>query len=245
MTGKPAFIPTETRNLPVIKPHEFLVNELFFSVQGEGPSIGLPAVFLRLHLCNLQCIWCDTKYTWDPQHPQFDTFERVSPANIVTRLETFPCRRLVITGGEPLMQAKAIETLVELLPDWAIEIETNGTFVGTSAIRERCQLNVSPKLPSAGNNGLAVIRPDVLQILRQSRQVYFKFVVANEQDFDALEKVVSDHQLPHDQIIVMPEGRTQDEIIRHALTIIERAKARGYRVLPRLHVMLWGERRGV
>ncbi len=230
---------------PVIRPGELLLNELFFSVQGEGASIGMPAVFARLHLCNLRCVWCDTRYTWDPEHPEFSAFERITPAELATRLEAMPCRRLVITGGEPLLHTAAIDALLDLLDGWTIELETNGALVGSPKIRERCQLNISPKLPSSGNPRSLMHRPDVLRSLAVAPNAWFKFVVADRADFAAMEELISVCELPPARVIVMPEGRTQAELTRHALEIVDLVKERGYRLLPRLHVMLWGDKRGV
>ncbi len=230
---------------PVIRPGELLLNELFFSVQGEGVSIGIPAVFARLHLCNLRCVWCDTRYTWDAEHPDFYAFERITPAELATRLEAIPCRRLVITGGEPLLHTAAIDALLDLLDGWTVEIETNGTLVGSPKIRARCQLNISPKLPSSGNSPGLMYRPDVLRALTNAPNAWFKFVVADGTDFAAMEELISACEIPMTRVIVMPEGRTQAALTEHALAIIEIVKQRGYRMLPRLHVMLWGDRRGV
>lgn len=230
---------------PHIQPGQLLLNELFYSVQGEGASIGQPAVFARLQLCNLHCVWCDTRYTWDPAHPDYDHYTLITPGELATRLAQFPCRRLVITGGEPLLHREALEQLLELIPEWDVEVETNGTLAGSAKIRERCQLNVSPKLPSSGNELHIAQRPDVLRTLAQAPNAWFKFVVADQEDFAAMEHLIAATQLPHDRIIVMPEGRTQREITEHALAIIDLVKDRGYRLLPRLHVMLWGDKRGV
>lgn len=230
---------------PLIQPGVLLLNELFFSIQGEGASIGQPAVFARLQLCNLRCVWCDTRYTWDAEHPDYLKYEALTPAELANRIAAFACRRLVITGGEPLMHAAALETLLDLLPDWNIEIETNGTFAGSAKIRERCQLNVSPKLPSSANPLNVMQRPEILAILREAPNVWFKFVVADDTDFAAMESLIATSHLPTERIIVMPEGRTQAAITQHALALVEPVKARGYRLLPRLHVMLWGDQRGV
>ncbi len=234
-----------TAERPTVQPGLLLLNELFFSVQGEGASIGLPAVFLRLHLCNLHCVWCDTRYTWDPAHPAYNDYEAVTPAALAARLDAIPCRRLVITGGEPLLHAAALDTLLGLLPGWAIEVETNGTFAGSAELRARCQLNVSPKLPSAGNSARLAHRPAVLRTLAAAPNAWFKFVVSSAEDWEAMEALIGEVGLPTDRIIIMPEGRSQAEITAHALALVEPVKARGYRLLPRLHVMLWGDQRGV
>jgi organic radical activating enzyme len=238
-------IRTDALARPVIRPGELLLNELFFSVQGEGVSIGMPAIFARLHLCNLQCSWCDTRYTWDPEYPEFYAFERVTPGELAARVEAMSCRRLVITGGEPLLHTAALDALIELLDGWIIEVETNGTLVGSPTIRERCQLNISPKLPSSGNSPRLMYRLDALRALAAAPNAWFKFVVADRADFAAMEEIISACELPPARVIVMPEGRTQAELTRHALAIADLVKERGYRLLPRLHVMLWGDKRGV
>ncbi len=230
---------------PKIKAGSFLLNELFFSIQGEGASIGQPAIFVRLHLCNLTCSWCDTKYTWDVNDPTFGNYESITPAELLERISVYPCRRLVITGGEPLLHFHQIEALLELLsPEWQIEIETNGTLPGTPLIRERCQLNISPKLPSAHNRA-RTIRPAVLQELARSHSPWFKFVVADEADFAAMEQVISEADLPRDRIIVMPEGQSVAALREHSLKVAELVKLAGYRLLPRLHVLMYGNQRGI
>lgn len=230
---------------PLVRQDGFLVNEIFYSIQGEGTSIGLPAIFLRLHVCNLTCEWCDTRYTWDVNHPDYDKYQTVGLDAILPRLAQYPCRRLVITGGEPLLHAAAIENLLgQLGEEWQIEIETNGTLPGRAAIRERCQLNVSPKLPSAKNR-VKTVRPSVLEVLKQSRNPWFKFVVADTVDFEAMVRVIDECDLPQERIIVMPEGQDPDTLAAHALEVVELVKEKGYRLLPRLHVLLYGNRRGV
>ncbi len=230
---------------PVVRPDCFLVNEIFYSVQGEGASIGRPAIFVRLQLCNLTCEWCDTRYTWDRQHPDFDKYEALRPAELLARLHDYPCHRLIITGGEPLLHTTAIDSLLGMLgPEWAVEIETNGTLPGSPLIRERCQLNISPKLPSAHNRA-RTIKSAVLAQLLASHDPYFKFVVADQPDFDAMVTVIEQCRLPADRIIVMPEGQDSQTLAEHALLVVEQVKERGYRLLPRLHVLLYGNRRGI
>jgi 7-carboxy-7-deazaguanine synthase len=230
---------------PVVRADSFLVNEIFYSVQGEGDSIGKPAVFVRLQMCNLTCVWCDTKYTWDVNHPEYYEFASYSPAALRDEITSFGCKRLIITGGEPLLHTAAIEKLLALLDDsWAIEIETNGTLPATPLIRRRCQLNISPKLPSTRNRARS-IKPAVLAQLMTAPNYWFKFVVADETDWAALVQIVAQNNIPPARVIVMPEGQDPATLAEHALLVVERVKERGYRLLPRLHVLLYGNRRGI
>ncbi|MEI6047044.1 MAG: 7-carboxy-7-deazaguanine synthase QueE, partial [Chloroflexota bacterium] len=231
--------------MPKIEPGYFLLNELFFSIQGEGASLGQPAIFIRLHLCNLKCSWCDTKYTWDPNDPAFNNYKPLTPSELVAQILIYPCQRLVITGGEPLLYSRQIESLLELLPpEWQIEIETNGTLPATPFIRERCQLNISPKLPSAHNRA-KTIRPKILGQLALGSNAWFKFVIADEADYTAMEQIIEAADLSRDRIIVMPEGQTVEALREHGLAIVERVKVSGYRLLPRLHVLMYGNKRGI
>src|SRR5215212_8206816 len=106
--------------------------EIFASLQGEGPSAGRPSVFVRLSNCNLACAWCDTAYTWRFTGPR--AFERkaeqivLSEADTAARILALGGNRLVVTGGEPLLQAPALAKMLALLPEMHVEIETNGTI---------------------------------------------------------------------------------------------------------------------
>ena len=112
--------------------------EIFASLQGEGPSIGQPSVFVRLSRCNLACTWCDTAYTWrfsGDNRPHRDGVDFAREANQLTleeadvaaRIAALGPTRLVITGGEPLLQGAALARMVAELPDMHIEIETSQT----------------------------------------------------------------------------------------------------------------------
>lgn len=147
------------------KPGQLKVSgdKVFFSVQGEGQTMGMPAVFLRLHNCNLSCGWCDTRYTWDKTKPEYWQ-ESVdwTIAHAIEQISSYPCTRLVMTGGEPLLQQAGITKLVVAIPKWEIEIETNGTVQPVRNLAERCQFNVSPKLSNSGIEMKRRIKPQVL-----------------------------------------------------------------------------------
>ena len=85
-----------------------LINEIFYSIQGEGRSAGKPAVFLRLSGCNLKCRWCDTKYAWKKG-------EEMTTGQIIQKIKKYPCKHLVVTGGEPMLQQEGLEELLKKL----------------------------------------------------------------------------------------------------------------------------------
>src|SRR3989344_5921172 len=98
-------------------------DQVFATLQGEGVTAGKPAVFLRLHFCNLACSWCDTKYTWDTRKKEFwQESQDWTTDEAVRHITQFPANRLVVTGGEPLLQQKGIERVVQKLNGWSTEI---------------------------------------------------------------------------------------------------------------------------
>lgn len=219
---------------------------VFFSIQGEGRSLGLPSVFLRLHFCNLRCTWCDTKYTWDKNSPEFwQEAQDWSLEKAISEITRFPVRRLIVTGGESLLQQRKVTTLLQQIPDWDVEIETAGTIIPLPVLRERVQFNVSPKLANSGNSRAARFKPDVLRIFNGLPLTSFKFVVQGPEDFAEIDQIVQDCDLNPSKIIIMPEGSTQEEIRKHGLMVVEEVKQRGWRLMPRLHVDLWGSQRGI
>ena len=232
-------------------------DKCFFSLQGEGDSIGKPAIFLRLHLCNLQCSFCDTPYTWNTKDKRFYTEpERWTIKETIKKIQKYPCDRLVITGGEPLLQRKVLVKFLDLLfpnhmsttyqRDWNIEIETNGTLpplLFEKQHRRDIQYNVSPKLDNSGNLEVIRYRPNVLKEFNSLSLTSFKFVVTGNKDLEEIEKIVQDCQLDRDKIILMPEGIKQEDVARHGRAVAELCKEKGWRLIPRLHILLWGNKR--
>lgn len=226
---------------------------IFFTLQGEGKTMGYPAVFLRLHICNLRCVWCDAYYTWDPKSKEFWTESfLLTPKQVAQRMEeSWKChgkflRKLaVITGGEPLLQKDNIDKLMKIMKNWSFEIETNGTIMPTSYQLKHCQFNCSPKLTNSQNIKQARIKPDVLAALNQA-DTQFKFVVMSREDIEEMERdYVAAGYIDPQKVVLMPQGVTSDEVWSNAKIVAEYAKKRGYRLLGRLHVDLWGAKRKV
>jgi organic radical activating enzyme len=223
---------------------------VFFTEQGEGRTAGEPAVFFRLHHCNLSCAWCDTPYTWKMSEER----ERWSMDEAVRKI----CEewekggvknkppRLVITGGEPLLQQSAILELLKRseFKDWKIEIETNGTITPSKEFHMDTQFNCSPKLENSGLAKIRRLNPEALFELAK-RNTYFKFVVKNEADIDEILKSYEPYifSVQKNRIFVSPEGITADALDGVIAKIIWRAAKEGYHLGDRLQIRKHGNRR--
>ncbi len=247
---------------------ELLVSEIFYSIQGEGPFLGRPSIFLRLAGCNLECVWCDTKYTWLFSKNQLENirsrlperkmevlgnviFDReieaskVGIATLEKRFSSFPVKNLVITGGEPLLQRKILENWLPRLLEkgFSIEIETNGTIFPLK-IPNPIHYNVSPKLSNSFN---PVEKRYRIEVLREFLKIdsIFKFVVDEKEDLEEIETILEEVGIGSEKVFLMPQGRTHEEVGQKSKWIVEICKERGFRFTPRIHVELWGDRRGV
>ena len=222
------------------------VSEIFGpTLQGEGPSIGKPAKFLRLRRCNLECTWCDTKYTWDKNDPGFKQFRTMSYQDIIYEIGIQDL--VVITGGEPLIWRRQLKELLDCKPRWKrIEIETNGTIhpedIGNIPY---VFFNVSPKLQNSGNQGLKTLKYEELRSFTLHEGSIFKFVVTGKSDLREVEDIVSLYQIPRHKVYIMPEG--VDSIkMKHSLGALFHVCAdMGFTLTPRLHVLAFGNQRGI
>lgn len=231
-----------------------LVSEIFGpTLQGEGPTAGLPTMFLRLGLCNLSCSWCDTPYTWDWTGKNGTVYVKGEqtcrmPVKDVAAAVASDARRLVITGGEPLLQQAALATLDDFMlrQRCAVEVETNGTIVPDAQL-VAWRWNVSPKLSNSGDPAEQRTRPRALETFvawqRRGAEVTFKFVVRDEHDLSEVDTMVEAYGMAN--VWLMPEGRDAETIVERLGELVPLAVERGYRVTPRLHVLAYGDRRGV
>src|SRR5438876_5829707 len=180
------------------------VSEVFTSIQGEGPSVGTPSVFVRLQGCTVGCTWCDTKYSWKPggglEMPLDEVLARVNDAGV---------DNVVVTGGEPL-EHPAFVPLVSALGDLGrrIEVETAGTLEPPPVRVD--QWNVSLKLAHSGVPEAVRLRADAIARFREAG-AWFKFVVAEERDVDEVLAIQRAHAIPSAQIVLMPLGMTRRE----------------------------------
>jgi 7-carboxy-7-deazaguanine synthase len=226
--------------------------EIFATVQGEGTSMGVPSVFVRLAECNLRCTWCDTKYTWDwANYDQKAETIELSLEDVVARTLAVAgdcVRKAVFTGGEPLLQQDELADLARRLHEdhsFRLEVETNGTIAPTEAMAMHVdQWNVSPKLASSGNGERARHRPAVLEHFASRPNAFFKFVMLADADIAEVTELASALGVPKERVILSPEGIDATTLAERSRWLSEKCTAHGYRLGTRLHVFLWGSKRG-
>ena len=221
------------------------ISELFYSIQGEGMLVGVPSVFVRTSGCNLRCSWCDTPYTsWKPEGRHMTVTE------ILGYVREHSTGYTVVTGGEPMMAPEIVE-LTERLKEAGqhITMETAGTIYAP-VISDL--MSISPKLANSTPAGewhdrheRSRIVPLVLSRLMKEYSYQLKFVVATESDLAEVDALVKNLQSPPDRVLLMPEGTDLETLNSRAGWVSDVCKQRGYRFTPRLHVQLYGNRRGV
>lgn len=230
--------------------------EIFASLQGEGPSAGVPVAFVRLSRCNLACTWCDTAYTWhfegdNREHRDGVTFDRkvnqvsLDPKNAADRIAALGQNRLVITGGEPLMQGGALADMLAHLPDMEIEIETNGTTKAPSHVDIRVdQYNVSPKLAHSGNAADLALIPERLDFYASDPRAFFKFVIAAPEDLDEVLGLQRRYRFKPGHVFLMPEGTDSETLRQREQWLAPLCLKHGFRMSDRMHIHLYGDTRG-
>lgn len=230
--------------------------EIFASLQGEGPSMGMPVAFVRLSRCNLACTWCDTAYTWhftgdNRPHRDGIVFDRkvnqvmLSSAETAERIAALGQNRLVITGGEPLLQASALAEMLAHLPDIAVEIETNGTVAPAPRLDVRVdQYNVSPKLAHSGNPAELALLPERLDAWAAEPRAFLKFVVASPDDVGEVLNLQHRYRFRPERVFLMAEGTDSATQRERQAWLAPLCLKHGFRMSDRLHIHLYGDTRG-
>lgn len=229
-----------------------LVAEIFHSLQGEGELVGVPSVFVRASGCNLRCAWCDTPYaSWNPEGAPRTV------AQVMAAVEAHPStRHVVLTGGEPMIAKDAAELAAAVKATGRhLTIETAAT-VDPAGIA--CDLaSLSPKLlnsaPDAAEHAAWRRRheatrwqPDVVRRWVDAYPYQFKFVVSRPEDIEELETMLAAlrRDIPRHKVLLMPEARTPEAMRARSAWLAEACKQGGYRYAHRLHLELYGNRRG-
>jgi 7-carboxy-7-deazaguanine synthase len=258
--------------------------EIFASLQGEGPSMGVPVAFVRLSRCNLACTWCDTAYTWrfegdNRPHRDGVAFERkanqvtLSAQETAERIAALGQNRLVITGGEPLLQAGALAEMLAHLDKIAspraggdlpqsgaaladggsrlrgsapfVEIETNGTVAPPARLDVRVdQYNVSPKLAHSGNPADLALIPERLDAWAADPRAFLKFVIAAPEDVAEVLELQRRYGFKPGHVFLMAEGTSTAAQRARQEWLAPLCLEHGFRMSDRLHIHLYGDTRG-
>jgi organic radical activating enzyme len=230
--------------------------EIFASLQGEGPSTGRPVAFVRLSRCNLACTWCDTAYTWrfegdNRPHRDDTVYDRkanqvaLSPADAAEQIAALGQDRLVITGGEPLLQGGKLAEMLEHLPDMTVEIETNGTVKAPPRLDVRIdQYNVSPKLSHSGNPAELALVAERLDDYATDSRAFFKFVIASPEDVSEVLALRDRYRLRPGHVFLMAEGTDSRTLRARQEWLAPLCLEHGFRMSDRMHIHLYGDTRG-
>jgi 7-carboxy-7-deazaguanine synthase len=211
------------------------ISEIFFSIQGEGIEIGLPTVFVRLFACDLRCTWCDSMYAVEGKDFRDMTIDEVR-----SEIGKFECKRVCVTGGEPLIQRKEVEALAEdLVRDrYAIVLETSGHKVPPPVFwTESCLISMDCKCPSSEMGGKMDF--SLFEKLRPKDQL--KFVIQDEADYQYAKGILKRHKI-RANIIFQPVYKIS---LKWLTERVLEDRLEQVRVLPQLHKLIWGEIRGV
>lgn len=239
--------------------------ELFLGAQGEGTTIGRPYVFVRFSVCNLHCRYCDSYFTWNFDDIKTENYHcknkvskkvnqmQMTVKEMVDHITKFPCKRVLFTGGEPMIyQNEILEVILQLLKKddrYWFEIETNGTIKLKDELFQLInQINCSPKLESSGNSPLIANKSEVIKQFKTKSNTVFKFVITKRtvtQDIIEIKEWQSQYDIPNDEIWLMPEGISRKIIIEGSKYIIEHFCSQGYNLSTRLHVILFNNQRAV
>jgi 7-carboxy-7-deazaguanine synthase len=225
------------------------ISEIFYSIQGEGMLAGVPSVFVRTSGCNLRCVWCDTPYTsWEPEG------EDVAIGRILDQVVQYPSRYVVVTGGEPMIMPDIVPLTEELRKlGLHVTIETAGT-----AFQPVCcdLMSISPKLSNstpherdggkwAKQHESRRLQPDVLRRLMYRFDYQLKFVFQSPDDLPEISALLEELGVDRCRVLLMPEGTDAGILRERGVWLAEICKQEGFRFCPRLHIDLYGSRRGV
>ncbi len=230
------------------------VSEYFYSIQGEGITMGVPSVFIRLTGCNLLCEgkdWvCDTIPVWRTgEKLHIETFVK----QIFKKYHKYFVKgtHLIFTGGEPILQQDAIIEFIniyynkyEYLP--YIEIETNGTKLIKQKLLDEVDLfNCSPKTSNSGMKQNRTIVKKVLQQINSLHGSIFKFVVCEAEDLMEIQDLIDLLKLKEEKIVMMPAGDCREQLHDLAPMVAEICKENNYFYGSRLQVEIWNKTVGV
>ncbi|WP_262964331.1 7-carboxy-7-deazaguanine synthase QueE [Methylobacter psychrophilus] len=207
------------------------ITEIFYSLQGESNTVGIPTVFIRLTGCPLRCVYCDTAYA-------FTGGKKVKITEIIAQAEQFATQYITVTGGEPLAQPACLELIIQLLDKgFIVSLETSGA-IDVSAVDPRAVKVMDLKTPGSGELSKNLYQN--IAFLNAKDQV--KFVIGSDEDYDWSKAALAEYQLPgRCDILFSPVMGQQnptelaEKILRDRLPV---------RFQIQLHKLLWDDAQG-
>jgi len=213
--------------------------EIFESIQGEGPFIGQPAVFIRTYGCVAPlCSWCDSQHAI-----KGDQYRDMSIRDIMTAIRYKNSKLVVLTGGEPLIQKDCAELLHNLLAaDYRVQVETSGKVSFMHEQFAAVHYVVSPKQ----YKGVFHIESCWLSTVGpvKNPNLYYKFVVSNKEDVIRIDNFASACGVLS-KCYLMPEGVSRKEQVKKLPQVSEWCITYGFKLSPRLHILTWDTKKGV
>ena len=215
------------------KPHTLIINEIFHSIQGESSHMGCPCVFVRLTYCNIRCSYCDTAYA-------FYEGREMTIAEVMEIVQSYQCKLVEITGGEPLFQTNVHELMKQLCDQgFEVLIETGGSL-DISHIDSRVKRIIDFKCPSSNMTKMNFW--DNVSHLKAGDEV--KFVIGNREDYEWSKQMILDHQINQRCSILMAVVFNRLEPVRLAEWILE--DKLNVRFQLQMHKYIWSpETKGV
>ena len=228
------------------------IAEMFYdTIQGEN-IVGVPATFMRMQGCTLNCVWCDTVEVWRQGNPYSvdELIEMCDDKGLIERWRNG--QHLILTGGSPLIQQKALVEFIEKIKKNFgfkpfIEIENECVLMPNDDMLRLVDLwNNSPKLNNSCNPVVVMYNPTILKILNNLHNSWFKFVITSEEDWEEIkEKFITPGLIDRKKIILMPEGVTREELQQHYDIVVKLTVEENLRMTDRLHVTIWNKKTGV
>lgn len=207
------------------------INEIFYSIQGEGKWTGLPNVFIRTTGCNLRCLYCDTKYAYE------EGIEKTIEETI-SEAEKYNCKKICITGGEPLIQKETLKLIDELIKkNYKISLETNGS-IDITLLTNKANLIISLdiKCPSSKMHEKMIF--ENIKKLKQKDQL--KLIIKNKNDYEYAKEIINKYK-PACTTFFQPVWGTNskllaDWIIKDGLNV---------KLGLQIHKIIWGNKRRI
>lgn len=226
------------------------ISEMFANtIQGEGITTGVPSTFIRLQGCTLKCVWCDTLEVWTEgnEYSYDEIFQMFEENNLISAYKNG--QHLIFTGGSPLKQQDSITRFILSFRNKYgfkpyIEIENEAVLPPSRTLLDIVdQWNNSPKLANSGMKEKARLKPEIISLLSHEANSWFKFVVSSMEDWDEIKRDYLPH-IKRNQIILMPEGQTQDELSKTRELTVDLAIRENVRYCDREHIVIWDRKTG-